>query len=87
MRGRNGSRNERVNKHNKDSCKPVKPPFSSPKKFDKANLHELLAELFSENSLPNTNEADNAEKEKDADSALLVNSTHANSISPGNIRN
>ena len=39
LRGRNGSHNEMINKHSKDTHKPVKPPSFNPNKFTKASLH------------------------------------------------
>ena len=61
LQGRSGSRNDRVTKNNKDSCKHVTPPSFKPKKFNKANLHELLVELISETSLSDTNKVNNSE--------------------------
>ena len=47
--GRSGNHNDRVNKHNKNSCKLEKSPSFTPKKFAKANFHGLLSELISNN--------------------------------------
>ena len=58
LRGRNGSLSERINKYNKDDCKTAKPPSFAHKKYTKANLHELLAELISETSVSEKNDED-----------------------------
>ena len=60
-------------------------PSFNPKKFTKANLHKLLIELILETSLSETNEVDNDENELNVEPTLLVNSTSANSINPGDI--
>ena len=49
-------------------------------------MHELLAKLFLEKSLSETNEIDSAEDETDSESALLENSISFNSIGSGYIR-
>ena len=49
-------------------------------------MHELLTDLISVHSLSEQNEADATKDEPDSDSALLVNSTSVNAISPGDIR-
>ena len=58
LRSRTGNINEGVNKHGKDGCTTVKKSSFPPRKFTKANLHELLDELISETSLSEQNEVD-----------------------------
>ena len=86
LRSRTGNRNEENVNRNKDSYKSVKPPSYPRRKFTKANLHELLSELISENSLSDDNEPDAPVANQDSESTLLVNSTSANAINPGDIR-
>ena len=83
MRGRSGNHNERANKHNEDSYKPVRLPYFNHKKFTKANVHE---QIISETSLSDTNEVDNTKIEADAESTLPANSTSTTSINSGGIR-
>ena len=78
-------RDERVNKHNKDSHKHVKPPSFILKKFMKDNLHELFYELIWKLFCLKINEVENPEVKIDSDSALLANYISANIINLGNI--
>lgn len=82
---KNGSGNEGVANHNKNSCKSVKPSSFPPRKFTKAHLHELLSELISENSLSDNNETTIAEGDQDPESTMLVNATSTNTINPGDL--
>ena len=83
LRSKTGNRNERVNKANKDGYKTVKTPSLLPRKFTKANMHEIFSELISENSLSEQIEVDVPEDEPESESTFLVNSTSTNSINPG----
>ena len=49
-------------------------------------MHRLLTELNSESSLSEQNEVDAAKDEPDSEYILLVNSTSANALSPGEMR-
>ena len=82
LRGRHAKRNKKFNNHNEHSHKPTKSPSFNPKKFTKANSHELLAEIMSPSFFSEINEVDNAEDEKDSESTLLVKSNSDNSINP-----
>ena len=86
LRSRTVNRKEGVNTHTKNIHKTVKHPSLPPRKFTKANLHELLAELLSEASLSEQNEIDVSEDELKAHSTLQVNSTSENATNPGNSR-
>ena len=56
------------------------------RKFTEANLHELLNELISETSSSDENEPEAPAPNQDSESTLLVNSTSASAINPGDIR-
>ena len=49
-------------------------------------MYELLSELISETSLSDDNETAIPEGDQDPESTLLVNSTSANAINPGDLR-
>ena len=85
LRSRTGNRNEETINRNKDGCKSVKPPSHLRRKFTNAHLHELLNELISETSPSDENEPEAPVPNQDSESTLLVNSTSANAINPGDI--
>lgn len=76
------------NKNSFNSYKPkstpfesVKPPNYSNNSFTKADLHQLLSELFVEEEEPaDVKDSDNAQE-----SNMLVNSTSASKVNPGDI--
>ena len=86
LRSRTGSCNDGSNNHNKNVYKTVKPSSYPPRKFTTAHLYELLTELISEHSFSKKNEVDATENESNVESTMLVNTTSANAVSPGDIR-
>ena len=86
LRSRNGNHNERVNKHSKDDHKTAKPLSFPPRKFTKDNLHDILAELISENYLSEKNEVNLPENKPGSESTLLVNYASANTVNSVDIR-
>ena len=85
MRSRNESWNERINKNYKDGYNTAKRPSFTHRKFTKANLRELLAEINSETYVSEQNNEYIAEDKADSESKFLVNATSANAINPGDI--
>ena len=92
IKGRNSnpskpSSNNSTNNSSNSSYKPVKPPSYTKKPFTKANLHELITALISESSEHDSDTTNKNEGlQQDDDTTMLVNSTTAKAINPGDIR-
>ena len=88
MISRNSSQgsNSSNNNHSNSSYKPVKPPSHPKKPCTKANLHELLTKLIAESNECDSDTSNNEGAQQENESAMLVNSTTAKAINPGDIR-
>ena len=73
LRGRIWTRNEMANKYDKDGYETAKSLYFLPRKFTKASLHEILAELILETSASEKNDEDTSEDEADSEFTLLSN--------------
>ena len=74
------------NKYNNFIHKKIKPPSCHEKTFTKANFYELLNESIVESNESEDDDIVSEDAIGNNDYDLLVNSTTANNINPGDIR-